>query len=128
VRGFCNASRAKLHRLSLAGDVSTERVPISREYRSTLFQETAIMSTASRFAGLSIVVLTFMAMVRISPGTTLPMFVDFPSAIWILGIVCGGLLIAFPLSTILRAVWSGFQPPCNRDDLLVDVSVFRRAR
>jgi hypothetical protein len=55
------------------------------------------------------------------------MFVDFPSAIWILGIVCGGLLIAFPLSTILRAVWSVFQPPCNRDDLLVDVSVFRRA-
>lgn len=85
------------------------------------------MSTLSRLVGLCVIALTFMAMVRVSPGTNFAMFVDFPSAIWILGIVCGGLLIAFPISTILRAVWSLFQPSCNRDDLLVDVSVFRRA-
>lgn len=87
------------------------------------------MRQSTRLVGVSIILLALLLNGIAAPGFSLSAFLDWPSLVWVLGFVAGGLLMAFSPQTIWGATLSSLtgRQPVEEAELRQYLAVFGRA-
>ena len=110
-----------------AFDESCQRLGDAESITKEFAKENVAMNALSRIIGFVIAVST----VVLSAATCgLVAFIHFPSLIFILGVMIGGLLLSFCPSVVLKAIARGFGigKASSPEELKLDIMVFERAR